>query len=257
MMKAVILDLDGTVYHGLRVIKGVPQAIAKLRKQGIKVFFLSNASMRTRREIANKLRRMGIPCKAREVYNTAYATADYIKKHYRSAKVYCITEGGLRKEMHALGIKTVNSDKANVVATGLDTKLTMGKLTTALRAINKGAVFIASNLDRVYPTEKGVTLGSGTIAASLEYATKKKPIVIGKPSPRLLETLLGDTGLKRNEILMVGDNVETDIAMAKNAKVKSALVLTGIGTVKEVKALAKKDRPDFVIKSLKELATLL
>ena len=255
MFKAVILDLDGTVYHGLRVIKGVPEAINTLRKRGISIFFLSNASMRTRSEIATKLRKMGIPCKPEEVYNTSYATAVYVKKHHPKAKVFCITEGGLRKDMKALGIKVTDSEHADIVATGLDTKLTMEKLTTAFRAIHNGATFIASNVDRMYPTENGLVPGSGTIAAFLEYGTGKKPIVIGKPSPRLISSVLEDTGLKKNEVLMVGDSYETDIRAAKAIGVKCALVLTGL--TKKNSSIPKKYKPDFILKSAAELPGII
>src|SRR3989344_400877 len=94
-IKAILLDLDGTVYRGNEVIEGVPETIAKLRKQGMKIFFISNASMKTREEQMEKLRSMGIDCELNEIYNTAFATAGYIKKNYPNAKVYVISEGGL------------------------------------------------------------------------------------------------------------------------------------------------------------------
>ncbi|HLC69113.1 MAG TPA: HAD-IIA family hydrolase [Candidatus Bilamarchaeaceae archaeon] len=253
MLKAIILDLDGTVYHGARVIKGVPQTIAAIRKREMKIFFLSNASMRTRSEQAEKLRKMGIKCSIKEMYNAAYATASYIKHHYPRATVYVISEGGLKKEIEAVGLKTIDNENADIVAVGLDTKLTFEKLATALRAILNGAEFIASNVDRVYPTERGWLPGSGTIAAFLEYGTKKKPIVIGKPEPHLIRAVLENEKLKKNEVLIVGDNYETDLKAAKEMKMECALVLTGLTKKKDVDKLPKTERPDFVLARLADL----
>ena len=260
MFKAILLDLDGTVYRGKEVIEGVPQAIEAIRKLRMKIFFISNASMRTRKEQMEKLQGMDIDCKLGEVYNTAYATANYIRQHYPHAKVYVISEGGLQKEIALAGIKIIDGkdgERADVVAIGLDTKLTFEKLATALRAIINGAVFIASNVDHVYPTEKGLLLGSGTIAAFLEYGTKKKPIVIGKPESHLIEALLANAHLKKNEVLIVGDNYETDLKVAKLMKIKCALVLTGLTQKKDLKNMKKSEQPDFVLKSAAEITKIL
>ena len=257
MLKAILLDLDGTVYRGSQVIKGVPQAITEMRNQGIKVFFISNASMRTRKEQADKLRKMGIECNVSEMYNTAYATASYIKHHHPRANVYVISEGGLKKEIEMIGLKTTESENADVVATGLDPDINFEKLVKAFRAIHNGAVFITSNADRIYPTDKGLLPGSGTIAAFLEYGTRKKPIVIGKPSPHLIEAVLEENNLRKNEVLIVGDNYETDLKAAKKLGIKCALVLSGITKKSEIDILPKGARPDFILKSAAELPAIL
>ncbi|MBS3068588.1 HAD-IIA family hydrolase [Candidatus Micrarchaeota archaeon] len=257
MLKAILLDLDGTVYRGSRVIAGVPQAIAEVRKRGMKIFFISNASMRTRGEQAEKLKKMGIVCDIREMYNTAYATASYIKHHHPNSSIYVISEGGLKKEIELLGLKTTESENADVVATGLDPDINFEKLVKAFRAIYNGAIFITSNADRIYPTEKGLLPGSGCIAAFLEYGTRKKPIIIGKPSPHLIEAILDDNNLKRSEVLIVGDNYETDLHAAKKMKIKCALVLSGITKKEEIDKIPKKDRPDFILKSAAELPNLI
>ncbi len=256
-IKAILLDLDGTVYHDSQVIEGVPQAISAIRKKGIKIFFISNASMRTREEQATKLKKMEIECSIEEMYNTAYATASYIKHHHPNASVYVISEGGLKKEIETLGINVIDNENADVVATGLDPDITFEKLVKAFRAVYNGAIFITSNADRIYPTEKGLLPGSGCIAAFLEYGTRKKPIVIGKPSPHLIEAVLEDNDLKKDEVLIVGDNYETDLRAAKKLKIKCALVLSGITKKEEVDALPKKARPDFILKSAAELEKMI
>ncbi len=256
-LRAILLDLDGTVYQGKQVIRGVPATIKKLRDSGIRIFFISNASMRTREEMAAKLRAMDIPCDKNEVYNTAYATAAYIKRNYPRAKVYVISEGGLKKEIISAGIRTTNGERADVVAVGLDSRINFEKLTTALRAIKNRAVFISSNTDRVYPTEKGLLPGTGTLAAFLAYGTRKKPIVIGKPKPYLIEAVLKENKLKKSEVLIVGDNYETDLRVAKKMKIKCVLVLSGLTKKSEIARLPKRQRPDFVLKSAAELPKIL
>ena len=255
--KAIILDLDGRVYTGNKVIPGVSKTIKQLRAKGIKIFFLSNASMKTRKQQAEKLQVMGINCKITEMYNTAYATASYIKHHHPKSTVYVVSEGGLQQELKAVGLKLAANEHATIVATGLDTKITFEKLTTALRAIRNGAKFIASNVDRVYPTEKGILPGSGTIAAFLEYGTGKKPVVIGKPEPYMVEAVMKENKIKKKDLLIVGDNYETDLRAAKRMKIKCALVLTGLTKQKDVRKMKKKDKPDFVLKSVVELPSFL
>ncbi|MDO8553650.1 MAG: HAD-IIA family hydrolase, partial [Candidatus Micrarchaeota archaeon] len=258
--------LDGTVYRGNQVISGVPEAIEQLRKRGIKIFFLSNASMKTRMQQAEKLQNMGIACTIKEMYNSAYATASYIAYHHPKATVHVVSEGGLQNELEAFcrrsaqsrtGLKVVTSENADIVAIGMDTKITFEKLITPLRAIINGAVFIASNVDRIYPTEKGILPGSGTIAAFLEYGSGKKPIVIGKPESPIIEAVLKDNNLKRSEVLIVGDGLETDLKVAKRMKMKCALVLTGLAKMSDVKKLKKNDKPDFVLESVVELPKVL
>ena len=254
MLKAIFLDLDGTVYTGSKAINGARETIRKLQEK-YAVFFVSNASMRTRTEQAQKLKTMGIHCKVDHMYNTAYATANYIKRNFPHAKVLVLSEGGLQKELKQLRIVITNNECAAIVATGLDTKLTFKKLTTALRALLNGAIFIASNVDRRYPTEKGILPGSGTIAAFLEYGSEKKPMVIGKPNAYLFESILKEHRLKSSEVLVVGDNYETDICGAHNLKIKSVLVLSGLAKKQDIKKW--KVKPDYVIRSIMDLSELL
>lgn len=256
-IKAILLDLDGTVYRGAQAITGVADTIATLRKKGLKLFFISNASIRTREEQAEKLRTMGIECETGEVYNTAYVTAVYIKKKYPNAVVYVITEGGLDKELARLGIRMTDTKKAGVVAVGLDFHLTFEKITKAVNAIYSGAVFIASNKDRVYPVENGILPGSGTIVAALEYATGRRSINLGKPNPHMIRMILKEHELKKGEALIVGDNYETDLRAARKLCIKCALVLTGLTKKSDIEKLPKKEKPDFVLESAAELWSIL
>lgn len=256
-IKALLLDLDGTIYHGERVIPGVPATIERLRKQGIRPIFVSNASMRSRAQQRRKLLRMGISCRLEEVYNTAYATAEYIRHHHPRARVYCISQGGLQRELRERGIRVTRQPRADIVVTGLDMGLNYRKLAGAFQALQHGARFIASNTDRIYPTEKGLVPGSGTIAAFLTYGTGVKPLIIGKPSPGLFREILRKEKLRKDEVVALGDNIQTDGQAAVRSGLRWILVLSGISKRKDAARLPIRQRPWKILGSLNEIGKIL
>ncbi|MGQ9472885.1 MAG: HAD-IIA family hydrolase, partial [Candidatus Caldatribacteriaceae bacterium] len=138
---------------------------------------------------------------------------------------------------------------------GLDRKFNFRKMSRALDYIRGGAQFIGTNPDPTYPTDKGLLPGAGAIIASLEVASGKKAHIFGKPSPFILEFLLRARGFRKEETFMVGDRLDTDIALGKNEKIFSVLVLTGIASLKDVKNSPVK--PDMVVENLFELQRLL
>ena len=121
MLKAILFDLDGTIYAGKNPIKGAKETITKLRNSGLQIFFISNASMRTRKEVATRLNDMKIFCDEKEIYNSAYVSARYIAKNFPDANVYCISLGGLQQELREAGVKTTEKEDTNIVLAGLDT----------------------------------------------------------------------------------------------------------------------------------------
>jgi len=253
MARAILLDLDGTVYCGRSVIAGVPAVIARWKESGIRIFFISNSSSRTRKEQAEKLTKLGIACSAGEVYNTAYATAVYIREHYPGKTVYCASEEGLQRELEKAGIRLASADRADIVAAGLDRALTYEKLGNVINALERGAVFIASNADRLFPVENQLMAGAGAMVAYLTYATRKRPILVGKPKPYLVRLLLAEQKLRKEDVILVGDNPETDIAMARRTGIQSVLVLTGLAKNLDIQKLPPCQKPDLVVKNLQEL----
>ena len=249
MIKAVIFDLDGTLYLGKTPIKGAAEKLAELRERGIKVLFLTNAATRSRGDVALKLRGMGFTADKKEVYCGAYILARYIAAHHKGKKVYVVGEKGVFDELSEAGIPF--GEPCGVVAVGLDREFNYDKLCRAHLAVSGGAVFLASNYDHTYPTESGHLPGAGSLVSSIEFASGKKAFVVGKPNTFVIEIIKKDHGLKESEIMMVGDRIDTDITFAKNCRIKSVLVMSGSVKKKgEVGAIA----PDQIIEDVTRLS---
>lgn len=251
MIKAVVFDLDGTLYVGNTPVEGAAEAVGRLRAGGMKTIFLTNAATGSRMDVLAKLSRMGIKAERKEVYTASYLLAKYISENHRGKKVFVVGEKGIVDEFAQLGVQT--ADDAQVVAVGLDRRLTYDKLCKAQAALSKGAAFVVSSMDPTYPTEAGEIPGSGAIVAAISFASGKKPHVVGKPNPYVLELIRKELGLEKGEILMVGDRIDTDIVFAKNCGIKSALVLSGTTKRSEIGGV----RPDYVLESVGGLPGVL
>ena len=257
MMKAILLDLDGTVFRGKTAIPGAGEALEKLRASGIKIFFLTNANNSTRAGIAKKINGMGIRAYEKEVYTSAYAAADFIAHRHPGKQVFCISSGGIQEEMESRGIRVVENESAQVVVVGYDPTLTYKKLATAFRAIQNGAEFLATNTDATFPVEDGLLPGSGAMVAAVSASTGKKPVVIGKPNRYGIELLLKENMLGKKEALIVGDRIETDILAGKKTGMRTVLVLSGVTKKTHLEKSNEKEKPDFILGSVAGLPRLI
>lgn len=225
-VKAVAFDLDGTIYYGNSLISGAKELVRFLQDKGIKVIYFTNNSMRTKRDIYEKLLGMGLELNREDVYNSAYATAVYAK-YMGIKKAYCIGSEGLIKELEASGVYATENDKqAEALIVGLDTGFDYNKLSIALALLTRKCFFIACNLDRNYPVENGILLpGCGPIISAIQFSYDRKPdFVVGKPNTYMLELLAKDHNIAVRDILVVGDTYDSDIAMAKKSKCLSILI---------------------------------
>lgn len=256
-IRAIIFDMDGVIYLGNTIIPGAKEALDLLRSKSIKAFFLTNACTRSRKMRAQKLIDLGLEVDEKQVYTTSYASAKYIYDNFGKAKVFYIGGKGVEEEMREFGIEVVETEDADFVTVGLDTNVDYRKLSTAFRAIQKGAKFIASNIDPTFPVEDGELPGAGAFVAFLECCTRKKPFVIGKPNAYMVELILKDAGLEKSEVMIVGDRVESDILVGKRAKIKTCLVLSGVTKKSELKKLKKGEKPDYVLDSVAGIGQIL
>ncbi len=254
LIESVVLDMDGVIHRGNRVIPGAKEAVEELESEGKELFFLTNNGSRVRRHFAEVLASFGIRAPLERVYCTSYGAVRYIQKSLMGKSVYVINENA-RGDFLEAGIPCDESERAEVVVAGLDRKLTYGKLTTAFKAILNGAEFIATNEDPSYPVEDGLLPGAGAIVAALAYSTGRKPVVIGKPEPYMLDLIVREHGLDKGKALMVGDKLETDILMAKKEGMMSALVLTGV--TGRAEAMEGSVKPDFVVESIREIPGII
>ena len=227
MIKAVVLDMDGVLYHGTRRLEGALEFLAWLP---VPYAFITNNSSRTPTQVANKLANMGIDVAMNQIMTSSLATAAYLQRHYAvSTPIYAIGEVGLMTALQQAGF-VLTTDAPEIVVVGLDREFNDEKLQTAVRALHNGAVFIGTNMDRILMTENGPSPGTGTIIMKVADAAQRTPLVMGKPERQIFEMAATYLGVKVSDMLMVGDNVDTDIAGANQNNLYAALVLTGVST---------------------------
>lgn len=223
--KAVLFDLDGTIYYGSKIIDGANEAIDHCRDCGKRVFFLTNNSTKTRRQIFDKLQGMGISCNYEEVITSGYVSALHVLQNGIKNLYVCGTDN-LRLELEDFGIKPVSEDEAENLLIGYDPDFDYVKCTIAVRVAKKAKRLIACNKERVFQGEGAKWFpGCGAMVAPIEWCSNRQvDYVVGKPNTLLLETLCDEFDLKKDEVLMVGDTYESDILMANRFGCPSILI---------------------------------
>ncbi|MFA5322017.1 MAG: HAD-IIA family hydrolase [Smithella sp.] len=216
-IKAVAFDLDGTIYIGDKLVNGVTETLKYLKNKNIKIFYFTNNSAKTRQDIHKKLQKLNLDPEIETIYNTAYATGEYLKEN-GFKKVYCCGSSGLKEEISRFDIKCIDDkEMPEAVIVGLDHGFNYEKMAVALNILkNKKIKFIICNRDRTYPAENSRLMpGCGPIVAALEFAASRQAeVIIGKPEIFMLDLLCRDWNFRKEEIFVVGDSLESDIAMA-------------------------------------------
>ncbi|HET7343619.1 MAG TPA: HAD-IIA family hydrolase [Methylomirabilota bacterium] len=225
-----LFDLDGTVYLGETLISGAAETIAALRAAGRRVAFLSNKPLYTRADYAAKLTRLGIPAGADDVVNSSIVLARHLRTLDPGAAVFVIGEPPLLGELSAHGFEVRADADVRWVVIAFDRTFDHAKLNTALQAVRRhDARLIATNPDRTCPTDEGEIPDCAGMIAAVEAVTGKRvEVIVGKPSPIILDVALARLGVRPNECVMVGDRIETDIVMGKRLGLTTVLVLSGI-----------------------------
>jgi len=258
-----IFDLDGVLYLEDRVIKGAPETVCKLRELGQKVAFATNNAMLSRKDNMKKLNKMGFKCSLYEVMASAHATAQYLReKGAKGRSVFVIGEKGLKQELKTAGLKVFSAGskvpkKTDYVVVGLDRKFSYKALKIAMTLIRNGAFFIATNKDYTYPGKNGLYPGGGSLVAAVEAVTGVKAFLIGKPQPYMLNKLLEQEKMTPKDAVVVGDRFDTDILFGKNAGARTVMVLTGVTSKNEALKYKGREKPDYIINSVRELLKAL
>lgn len=245
-----LLDMDGVIYCGGEMVPGADVFIRRLRTSGIPFLFLTNNSQRTRRDVATKLKRMGIDATEDDVFTCAMATARFLARQKPNGTAYVIGEGGLLNALHRNGYSVVE-DNPDYVVIGEGRTLTFEMIEKAVRLVEGGAKLIATNLDPNCPTDKGLRPGCGAIVAMIEKATGKQAFSLGKPSPLMMREARKQLNLSTAETVMVGDTMETDILGGVQLGFQTVLVLTGGTQIKDLDHFAF--QPDLVVNSIVEI----
>lgn len=260
-MKHVALDMDGTIYNGGTLFPFTIGFLDKMKELGIGYSFLTNNPSRSTSDYLGHLRDMGIAATKEEFYTSAQATIDYIRLHHPECKrLFILGTSSMIKEFEEAGFQSTADDaddEPDAVVVGFDMSLVYSRLCRAAWWIDQKKLYIATNPDRVCPTDKPLVLvDCGSICSSLEHATGRRPdVVIGKPDPRMLNGIMEGNHLEAGEVAMVGDRIYTDILMAQRAKALSVLVLSGETTAEEAEALHPK--PDLIMRDLAEFQEVI
>ncbi len=263
-----IFDLDGTVYLGEEALPGSVAGIATLREQGKQVLFVTNKPLEPRAAYAAKLTRLGIPTEPEAVITSAHVLGRHLAQHAADLPLYVIGEAPLRAELRGHGLHVleeladqdptavIDPQSIGAVVVAFDRTLDYRKLNTAYQALLRGVPFYATNADNACPMPGGsIPDAGGTIAALEQMTGRKLELLAGKPSHLTMEIAMAELALPAEQIMMVGDRLETDILMGQQAGMPTAVTLTGVATRAAVAAMAHP--PDYVIENLGELPTLL
>ncbi|MDP6793204.1 MAG: HAD-IIA family hydrolase [Anaerolineales bacterium] len=250
-----IIDMDGVLWRGETALPGLCTFFKVLRESECRIVLATNNSNRTVPQYVAKLARMGVQVAEDEILTSAQATAIYLANIApRGTRVSVIGGDGLLASLGEQGFEITDEDPAYVVV-GSDFDLHWTNLNDAVLNIRDGAIFVGTNADATYPTEKGIGIGNGAILAALQAATSVTPIVIGKPEPPLYEQALQRLRTEPAETLVVGDRLDTDILGARRAGIAGLLLLTGVTTSN---VLARSElQPDMVLPGLPELANAM
>jgi NagD protein len=250
MQRGFLIDMDGVIYRGRELVPGADQFVNQLISQQIPFFFLTNNSQRTRRDVATRLRRMGVEADEKHIFTCAMATARFLAQQKPGGTAYVIGEGGLLNALHSNGYSIVDHDPDYVVV-GEGRTMTMETVEAAVQMIVAGAKLVATNLDPNCPTQYGLRPGCGAIVAMLEAATGVKAFSVGKPSPVMMRAARKELGLRAEQTTIIGDTMETDILGGVQLGYRTVLVLSG-GTRRE-DLVRYAYRPDVVVESIAAL----
>ena len=260
-LKHVALDMDGTIYMGTTLFPYTKPFLAGVKELGLGYSFLTNNPSSSIADYLAKLARLGVEATEEEMYTTALATIDYIKTHYPEAKrLFMLGTPSMITEFEKAGFQSATDDAADrpdVLVVAFDKSLVYERLCRAAWWISQGVPYIATNPDRVCPTDQPVVLvDCGSICACLTHATGRTPdITLGKPDPNMLSGILHRYGYEADEVAMVGDRIYTDIEMAHNAGAFGVLVLSGETTLEVADAAPK--QPHLICDSIEVLGELI
>ncbi len=222
-----IIDMDGVIYHGNKLLPGVTDFVAWLESAGKKYLFLTNSSERTPKELHEKLKRLGITVEEQHFYTSALATASFLSSQKPDGSAYIIGDAGLIHALYSVGY-TVNNVNPDYVVVGDTHSYNFEKIELALNLVLRGAKLIGTNSDVSGPIEVGITPSTKALIAPIEIASGKKAYFVGKPNPLMMRSALKRLGVQREDSIVIGDRMETDVRCGLESEIDTLLVLSGI-----------------------------
>ena len=254
-IKALIIDMDGVVWKADTPIGDLPATFKRIRECGLKFVFATNNGTKSPEEYQEKLRSLGVEIDASQVVTSALGIAFLLARKYtRGTKIFMIGGNGVRLALEEKGFEILpveRATEAQVFVMGIDREINFQKVAEATLLVRNGIPFYTTNDDKTFPTPRGEIPGSGAWLSIISTATGVQPIVAGKPFPYLMELSLERLGTSKEETLVVGDRIETDIAAGQGVGCPTALVLSGVSTKEQ--AQEWNPPPDILAESLADL----
>ena len=248
-----LLDMDGTIYNENQIFDGTLEFLEEIKRRGGQYVFITNNSSKSVEDYVQKVQAMGIEAEYENFYTSSQATAMYLKENYPNQVVYCMGTKSLIKELREAGIEVVTEvdDRASVVLLGFDTENTSEKIRNTCIMLGRDVAYLATNPDLVCPVSFGYIPDCGSMSIMLKNATGKEPFFIGKPEPIMVNCVLKQLNCKRENAVIVGDRLYTDIKTGENAKVDTICVLSGEASMEDI--LQGEVKPTYIFKSVKEI----
>ena len=257
-LKLFLFDMDGTLYLGNRLYDFTKELLFELKASGRRYMFMTNNSSKSVVDYIKKLDKLGIKAEYEDFITSSQATGYYLKKYYSGKTLYVCGTESLKAELAGAGFKiTEDLSLVDVVVMGFDTELTFKKLedVSKLLLLRPDLPYIATNPDYVCPTEFGSVPDCGSVCDMLYNVSKRRPLVIGKPEPLMPILAMEHTGYTKNDVVVIGDRIYTDIKSGISAGVSTILVLSG-ETTREILEESP-EKPDYVMESARELLDIL
>jgi 4-nitrophenyl phosphatase len=252
-----IVDLDGTVYRGDSLLPGALCGIETLRNAGVEVCFFSNNPTKSPAAFADRLTGMGLTVEPGKIHSAAAVTTEYLTREHADDRLFVVGSSGLCSQFRAADLALIDDPAAcDVLVASYDRGFEYDDMTAGLRALEAGAAFIGTDPDVTIPTAEGRVPGSGAIINAIAGVAEREPdLIVGKPSQEALTAALSRLDAPPAECLVVGDRLDTDIAMGERGGLTTVLVLTG---VTDRPTLAASDiEPDYVIDKLADIGSVL
>ena len=248
--KAFISDMDGVIYHGNRLLPGVLEFVEWLKRENKKFLFLTNSSEKTPKELQEKLHRLGIDVEPDVFYTSALATANFLANQKPRGTAYIIGEAGLINAMYNVGY-TMNNVNPDYVVIGDSRSYNFEKIEQSINLVIKGAKLIGTNSDVSGPVENGIVPSTRALMAPIELATGRSAYYVGKPNPLMMRIALRKLGISREDTIIIGDRMDTDIIAGIESEIDTLLVLSGISTIKSADKFPY--RPHYILEGVNEL----
>jgi NagD protein len=248
--KNYLIDMDGVLVLGRTLIPGADEFIARLQQNHLEYVILTNNPLYTPRDLAHRLKNIGLDIPTERIFTSAMATARFLHSQKPGGKAYVIGESGLTQALHEIGYFLTDTNPDYVVLGEVNT-YNIYQITTAIRLITEGSLFIATNPDTTGRMEDGIVPACGALASLIEKASGQSPFFIGKPNPLMIRSALNYLGVHSEDTIMIGDRMDTDIVAGLMSGLDTILVMTGVSQVENLKNFPY--RPTRIVASINEI----